>query len=148
MNRRRLLDSVARSVAVARFAPSFFSASTLDRNLARTAEPDVDPKPATNALWIWAPQEAGVLVAAQLDQHVYFRRSFVLQDANGNATIKISAERLYQLWVNGVFIGEGPALVHPKLKSYDEYPVRKHLKRGKNVVAFRGYFMDIRSPYR
>jgi len=74
------------------------------------------------------------------DRHIYFRKTFVLTDVPRTATLKITAERLYQCWINGSFVGDGPALVHPHLKSYDEYSISQHLRSGMNVVAIHGYF--------
>jgi len=160
MDRRRFMVSGLAAMAASRFASLNLRGHAAEKD----TQPDQHSPSAEwrHAHWIWAPEETAPQAASRpvsapidvrpvtledgpadllsMDQHVYFRRTFVLQDAISEATIKITSERLYQFWINGSFVGEGPALVHPHLKSYDEYSIAKYLRSGMNVVAVHGYF--------
>jgi hypothetical protein len=173
MNRRHFMVSGL----AATLAASRLGSSNLPGQAAERGQSDQNPQTTEwkHAFWVWAGDDAqrraqlphtstpgseGSLQSLAAgtasdtappewrDQHVYFRKTFALTNVPGEATIKITAERLYQLWVNGMFIGEGPALVHPRLKSYDEHSIGKHLRPGMNVVAIHGYFdgHDITNP--
>lgn len=82
------------------------------------------------AHWIWTSEKL-----PPRNQFVYFRKEFTLSGGPIAATLLITAERFYQLWVNGKWIGQGPALGHPSEKSYDVYEVSNTLQSGVNVVA-------------
>ena len=77
------------------------------------------------AAWIWDGGEASPRNAWRC-----FRRSFALE-AEGwdNALLSITADSRYALWVNGVFVGRGPARSWPFAQSYDSYEVGHLLRR-------------------
>jgi len=69
-----------------------------------------------------------------------FRKSFNLPGNNINsATIRISADTRYKLWVNGVYVCRGPAKGYPWVQPYDVVDIKKYLKPGKNVLAVLHY---------
>jgi hypothetical protein len=80
--------------------------------------------------WIWTSQEL-----PPRNQFVCFRKEFDLSENPDAARLLITAERFFQLWVNGQWVGQGPALGLPAEKAYDVYDVRHLLKTGKNVIA-------------
>jgi hypothetical protein len=80
--------------------------------------------------WIWTSQEL-----PPRNQFVCFRKEFDVSDSPDAAILLITAERFFQLWVNGQWVGQGPALSRPEEKAYDIYDVGKVLKPGKNVIA-------------
>lgn len=41
----------------------------------------------------------------------------------------------YMLFVNGIFVGRGPARSDPRWQSYDRYNLKPYLRRGQNVMA-------------
>ncbi|AKJ64169.1 family 78 glycoside hydrolase catalytic domain [Kiritimatiella glycovorans] len=66
---------------------------------------------------------------------VYLRRAFELEAAPASAVLHISASRSYKLYVNGSFVGNGPARnVNPRY-FYDSYEVASLLQPGDNVLA-------------
>ena len=85
--------------------------------------------------WIWTSQEL-----PPRNQFVCFRKEFDLPDNPDTARLLITAERFFQLWVNGQWVGQGPALSRPEEKAYDVYDVCQLLKPGKNVIAVVAQF--------
>lgn len=94
---------------------------------AALAHPEPD---SWKAHWIWCEQ-------ATEGKHdfIYFRKTFPLE-SNGKASyIYVTAEREYELWINGCFLGRGPVLSDPCFKRYDTYEVTSYLKEGDNCIA-------------
>ena len=85
--------------------------------------------------WIWTSQEL-----PPRNQFVCFRKEFDLSDSPDAAVLLITAERFFQLWVNGQWVGQGPALGHPAEKAYDVYDICSLLKPGRNVIAVVAQF--------
>ncbi|HZY86684.1 MAG TPA: HEAT repeat domain-containing protein [Gemmataceae bacterium] len=79
--------------------------------------------------WIWF-DEGDPLQGAPAETR-YFRRAFTLDRPGADeATLEITADNAYTVWVNGARVGSGS-----DWSSVDRYNVKKHLVRGKNVVA-------------
>ena len=51
----------------------------------------------------------------------------------------ITADQAYQLFVNGRFVGRGPARGYQHSWPYDEIDVAAFLKKGRNIFAVRAY---------
>lgn len=64
-----------------------------------------------------------------------FRRSFTLDAAPGRAVLGITADSQYFLYINGKYIGSGPAKCWPSRQCYDEYDVHSLLNSGRNAVC-------------
>ena len=82
------------------------------------------------ASWIWTPEDL-----PRQNQFVFFRKSFTLTGKPDEASCVLTAERFYQVWINGVSLGQGPASGHPSEKACDLYDVSQWLHPGRNVVA-------------
>lgn len=80
--------------------------------------------------WIWA---RGV---EPRNSYVYFRKVFQLTAAPQSATVKASADSAYRLYVNGSYVGQGPAKSGAGWMFYDTYDVASLLHKGDNVIAF------------
>ena len=65
----------------------------------------------------------------------YFRRRFDLPSDPAEAVAHVSADGRYHLYVNGVFVGRGPARCDPAFQSYDTRDIAPYLRKGPNVVA-------------
>lgn len=102
------------------------------------------------AEWIWrqrpAPMSGPALLfgpprsfADDENRFVYFRKTFTLADAPQQATLHISADGRYQLFVNGAFVGRGPARCDPAFQYYDSYEIAGLLRPGLNVIAVLGH---------
>ncbi len=85
--------------------------------------------------FIWASGET-----APYHFFMYARRSFQLENIPKSARLDITASDRYMLFVNGVYVGRGPARSDPRQKMYDTYDVAKLLKPGKNTIAVRAYY--------
>lgn len=103
------------------------------------------------AEWIWRqrpPLEAkGLAVtfgpgrspADEKNRFVYFRKRFDLPADPEKAVVHISADGRYQLFVNGAFIGRGPARCDPAFQYYDSYEIASALRAGPNLIAVLGH---------
>lgn len=79
------------------------------------------------AEWIWSPDHTKNAVPVK--SVCYFRRSFALRLPD-KATISITADDEYVLYVNGKRIASGS-----NVKRLDEFDISEHLVKGNNVVA-------------
>jgi alpha-L-rhamnosidase len=98
------------------------------------------------AEWIWRERSGAPLRAGdgpwpepdfKQDRNlfVYFRRTFDLKAAPREALAHVSADGRYRLYVNGTYVGRGPARCDPLWQYYDSYDIAPHLRPGNNVVA-------------
>ena len=71
--------------------------------------------------------------------YLFARRGFELAGKPGSARLHVTASDRYLLFVNGTYIGRGPARSDPRRKSYDTYDVAEHLQPGSNAIAVRAY---------
>ena len=81
--------------------------------------------------WLWGKQDHSMQL---------FRRSFEIKAKSINATLRISASSIYQLYVNGTYIARGPARSAPHHQSYDIWQLGHLLTQGKNVIAVKVHF--------
>ena len=110
----------------------------------------VTPMAVRRAEWVWRqrpsapPGIAGVFANVrpfeqERNRFVYFRKTFELASTPDAATLHISADGRYQLFVNGILIGRGPARCDAAHQYYDTYAIAEHLQVGKNVIAVLGH---------
>ncbi len=80
------------------------------------------------AKWIWIDEQQ-----RETFHFCYFRKKFTVKK---KTTVKLycAADSKYRSWVNGNYIGFGPARGHPEHPYYDTYTVE--LIEGINVIAF------------
>ena len=78
-------------------------------------------------------------VSNNLDFNSYadFRLDFSLAGLKGAARFAITADQNYMLYVNGRYVGRGPARGFQDSWPYDEYDLRGHLRRGHNWISVR-----------
>jgi alpha-L-rhamnosidase len=89
----------------------------------------------TRAEWIW-PDDF------RWDLHngfVLFRQDFTLDRVPRRAPLFITADQSYHLYVNGAFVGRGPARGYQSHWPYDEIDLARWLVPGRNVLAVRAY---------
>jgi len=104
------------------------------------------------AEWIWRERPGtpvrgdgpGGRVDYEQDRnlYVYFRRTFDLpvgeaglSAAPAEALAHVSADGRYRLFVNGAYVGRGPARCDPLWQYYDSYDIAPFLRPGRNVIA-------------
>ncbi len=88
--------------------------------------------------WIWRDRGIGFgTVDEKLDANVYvqFRRTLRLDAVPAAALARISADGRYRLFVNGVYIGRGPARCEPLFQYVDTHDLAPRLRAGDNVIA-------------
>lgn len=87
------------------------------------------------AQWIWAQEGIG-------SKNVYlcFRRNFNVPGRVAQASAYCTADGMYKLYINGRYVGRGPARCDQFRRSYDRYNLTPLLAKGKNeVLAFVHY---------
>lgn len=77
-----------------------------------------------------------------LNRHVLFRKTFTL-DSFHSATLKITADDYYKLYVNGRFVTMGPGASYPQCYNYNEIDLSSYLSVGENTVAVHTYYQGL-----
>ena len=87
------------------------------------------------AQWIWPYDHRFDLY----NSFALFRRDFTLEAAPRRASLFITADQSYHLYINGAFVGRGPARGFQSHWPYDEIDVARWLVAGRNVIAIRAH---------
>ncbi len=87
-----------------------------------------------SAVWIGSAHPFD-LHEAYLD----FRRALTLAQPPRSATLFITADSRYRLWVNGTFSARGPARCWPHAQAVDALDLTPHMRAGGNVLAVQVY---------
>lgn len=74
------------------------------------------------------------------NHHMLVRKSFSLGDAVQEAHVDITADDYYKLYVNGRYVGQGPAQGNHYHYYYNRFDVASYLQRGENVIAVHVYY--------
>lgn len=82
------------------------------------------------AQWIWCKG-----AESPRNEWHCFRRSFVLDGKVERATVRLTADSRYVLYINGTRVGRGPVRSWPFALAYDEYDVAHLLRQGDNTIA-------------
>jgi putative heme-binding domain-containing protein len=92
----------------------------------------VQAQKVTEPQWIWF-DEGNPLTTAPSETR-YFRRTFAINRPVPNpvqsATLEITADNTFTVWVNGARVGSGDSW-----ETVQKFDVQKHLKNGPNVLA-------------
>ena len=81
--------------------------------------------------------------------HVLVRAYYYVKKKDGEElkdrkyVLRISADDYYKLYVNGVFVAQGPAPSYRENYYYNEIDVTSFLKEGKNVIAGHLYYLGV-----
>jgi len=86
------------------------------------------------SLWMW-PQEYFRLH----NSYAQFRHDFRLARVPPRAPFYITADQCYVLYVNGRYVGRGPARGYQASWPYDEYDLAPVLARGRNWISVLAY---------
>lgn len=95
------------------------------------------------AEWIWRYRGLGQLMfhgdeppyAQEMNRYIYFRKGFEMEGQVSEASVYVSADGRYQLFVNGHFVGRGPARCSPAWQYIDAYDLTPYLRPGRNVIV-------------
>ncbi len=85
--------------------------------------------PLDKASWIWSPAE---------DDVCQLRTVFTLDDAPTAASILITADNGYELFINGAAVGYDIGAGGEVWSSVERYDITTRLARGRNVIGIRG----------
>jgi len=95
------------------------------------------------ARWIWTNGETH----RSFHYFLMARRTFDISSAPRSAKLVITAFDRYMLYLNGEYLGRGPARSDPRWKSYDTYDVGSRLRVGRNTIAVLAYHYGILNAY-
>ena len=87
------------------------------------------------AWWVWP----GNFYRELINSYAQFRRDFKLPRVPRKAPFFITADQAYVLYVNGRYVGRGPARGYQASWPYDEYDLAPHLVRGHNWISVQAY---------
>ncbi len=77
------------------------------------------------------------------NRHILFRKEFDIDTDIENAKIYISADDYYKLYINGKFVGQGPAPSYHFNYNYNIIDVSGYLKKGKNLIAVHTLYQGL-----
>ncbi|MBR3714491.1 MAG: family 78 glycoside hydrolase catalytic domain [Clostridia bacterium] len=77
------------------------------------------------------------------NRHILFRKKFICESLCDDAKIYISADDYYKLYINGAFVGQGPAPSYHFQYNYNIIDVSKYLKTGENTIAVHTLYQGL-----
>lgn len=77
------------------------------------------------------------------NRHILFRKHFKLTEKPRKATVYITADDYYKLYINGSFICQGPAPAYPFDYGYNTVDVTEYLCNGDNVIAVHTLYQGL-----
>ena len=121
MKRHLFFSAIVCSSAVAVGSPALLTESgeVIAQSLVQQAKPK---KKAVN--WIWRPG------APPTTETVYFRHTFELPENDKSASLTMTCDNGFTVWLNGKVVGKGANWQQPETME-----VRKDVKKGVNVIA-------------
>ena len=88
------------------------------------------PAALREANWIWCQGEA-----VPENFYLYCRKSVTFDERPAHATVHVTADSRYKLFINGQFVGRGPARSDQRYEYYDTFDVAPLLQPGENVIS-------------
>lgn len=76
--------------------------------------------------------------------YAYFEKEFNLSFSPDDAKAFLTCQSEYKLFINGTFVGRGSIPSDPPYQYYDQYDIKRFLKKGKNEfkILCYNYFVD------
>ena len=84
---------------------------------------------------VWLSDETETYYDRPQNSYVYFRKKFDLLQKAACTTIRVFADSVYILYVNGQYVARGPARSDPRWQYVDEIDIAQYLREGENVIA-------------
>lgn len=75
--------------------------------------------------------------------HMLVRKVFQVDEIRQKAMLYITADDYYKAYVNGQYIGQGPAPSYPGSYYYNTYDISSVLHEGENVIAVDAYYQGL-----
>ncbi|MCH5316620.1 MAG: family 78 glycoside hydrolase catalytic domain [Eubacterium sp.] len=94
-----------------------------------------------NGKWIKAQEFCGGNTDIK-NFYMKVKKAFVLKDIP-SAAIKITADDYYKLYINGKYVGQGPAPGYDFAYNYNQYDITKYLKTGENLIEVTVYYQGL-----
>ena len=79
--------------------------------------------------------------------HTHYRKTFLAKAPIKKATLFITADDIYKVYINSHFIGEGPAQSYPFAYNVNAYDVTDLIRTGENVLAAAVYYQGLFNIY-
>ena len=76
------------------------------------------------------------------NKHILFRKKITVENFD-KATVRISADDYYKLYINGRFVTQGPAPGYHFNYYYNEIDVSDFLVKGENIIAVHTYYQGL-----
>lgn len=109
------------------FLPAAVGASRFRRGAKEHNGKSADNTPGN---WIWTADPEPVV-----NSYIRVRKKFSLSDAPKAAALKVSANSLYKLYINGQYVGKGPVRSGEGQCYFDTFDITELLHKGDNVIA-------------
>ncbi len=77
------------------------------------------------------------------NKHILFRKKFTLKNKTGACKLRITADDYYKLYINGTFVGQGPAPSYHFAYNYNVYDITDLLTEGDNIIAVHCYYQGL-----
>ncbi len=78
-----------------------------------------------------------------VNSHILFRKKFSLLAKPKQAKLYITADDYYKVYINGEFIGQGPAPCYPDVYGFNVWDVTDYLSKGQNLIAVHTYYQGL-----
>lgn len=75
--------------------------------------------------------------------HMLVRKKFEINEMWKEAFLDITADDYYKVYINGKFVGQGPAPSYYFHYNYNYYDISKYLKQGENIIAVHVYYQGL-----
>jgi hypothetical protein len=85
--------------------------------------------PLAQAHWIWSQESTTVCD---------FRKGFILEAAPTHASVSITADNGYELYVNGSLVGSDVGADSDVWQSVERYDITSRLAKGRNIIGIHG----------
>lgn len=77
------------------------------------------------------------------NHHMLVRKKFEIGSTWKEAKLDITADDYYKVYINGKFVGQGPAPSYYSHYNYNRYDVSDYLQVGENVIAVHVYYQGL-----
>ena len=77
------------------------------------------------------------------NRHILFRKGFALDTLPQKATLYITADDYYKLYINGRYVNQGPAPCYHFQYNYNTLDVTRFLQPGNNVIAIHTLYQGL-----
>lgn len=89
-----------------------------------------------------APKQAAHIENIK-NRHMLIRKKFTVGQSFKKACIYITADDYYKLYINGSYIGQGPAPAYHSHYNMNKYDISGALLQGENIIAVHVYYQGL-----